>query len=203
MPSIHESHVIITIMTAAFIHIPIAKHHDCTRTTTPPPTAAKLCTRRTILTIAALALPTKIVRARELLEYEKLDSGLVVQDLRIGSGVTPTRTSTIKVRWTGRLIARYGWPFQNEPAETVYNLSKDLLIPGFIEGVTTMNAGGKRRLIIPSSLGYNQHTTSFGPLPSDFGNRRRLLSTVANPRRSDANSGAVVIDVELLKVIAK
>ncbi len=164
------------------------------------PSAVRTCSRRTLLTFA-LTLPVRNAIASELLQYETLPSGLIIQDLREGSGATPTTSSTIRVRWTGRLTARYGWPFQSEPAETIYNLSRDTLIPGFVEGVTTMRVGGKRRLIIPSPLGYTRDP-SYGPLPTDFGNRRRLLSTVSNPRRADANAGAVVIDVELLKVIS-
>lgn len=182
----------------AFIQTPTAVYRNSSSSST-----RRTCTRRTLLAFA-LTLPTSTaaVLATELLEYEKQPSGLIIQDLRFGSGITPSKTSTVRVRWTGRLTARYGWPFQSEPAENIFNLTRDTLIPGFIEGVTTMRAGGKRRLIIPSHLGY-QRNSNYGPLPADFGNRRRLLSTVSNPRRSDDNAGAVVIDLELLTVINK
>lgn len=131
------------------------------------------------------------------LQFRVLPSGLSVQDLRLGVGAQPKLGAEVTVRWTGRLTARYGWPYQREGAEETYRLGVDKLISGFEEGVLGMREKGKRRLVIPDALGYATGTES--PRPRAFGDRRRLESTVANARRV-AGAGAVVIDVELIRV---
>lgn len=47
---------------------------------------------------------------------------------------------------------------------------------------------------MPTELGYEREGQA--PLPADYGDRRRLYSTVLNKRRF-ASAGALVIDVEL------
>lgn len=137
-------------------------------------------------------------------KYRKLPSGLVVQDLRLGNGPTPPPGSSVRVRWTGRLIDRYGWNFQKEPLEAVYTLEETAnLIAGFREGVLGMKLHGKRRLFIPTKLGYR--TAKELPQPHDFGDKRRLETSVANKRRTivdgQGDGGDVLIDVELVKII--
>lgn len=45
---------------------------------------------------------------------------------------------------------RYGWPFQRENMDVVsIRLEPDTVIQGFVQGVTGMREGGKRRLLIP------------------------------------------------------
>lgn len=151
--------------------------------------------RELIVGALAAALGARVVRAEQDAAFHTLGSGLVVQDLRVGTGAAPVAGCEVVVRWTGRLSARYGWPYQRDGAEDTFRIGRDNLITGFEEGVLGMREKGKRRLIIPEQLGYTTGTEL--PRPKDFGDRRRLESTVANPRRI---AGAVVIDVELLKV---
>jgi len=136
-------------------------------------------------------------------EYRELPSGLVVQDLRLGDGPSPARGSRVRVRWTGRLTDRYGWNYQKEPLEADYMLDDARLIAGFREGVSGMRVHGKRRLFIPPKLGYR--TAKELPQPSDFGDKRRLETSVANKRRTivdgQGDGGHVLIDVELVKII--
>lgn len=121
-----------------------------------------------------------------------------IRDYRTGSGRAVERGSTIMLKWTGRLADRYGWPFQREPDEYVtLHVSDGELIEGFVQGILGMREGGKRRILIPTALGY--HDETHGPLPDDFGDRRRLFATVLNNRRFK-NAGDLVIDVQLKKV---
>lgn len=121
-----------------------------------------------------------------------------IRDFRVGSGETAILGSTLTLKWTGRLADRYGWPFQRETDEpVVIVLGKDRLIEGFEKGIEGMRAGGKRRIVIPGEFGYRSQED--GPLPSDFGDRRRLWATVLNPRRFK-RAGDLVIDVQLKKV---
>lgn len=121
-----------------------------------------------------------------------------VCDYRLGTGRAVTSGATLTLRWTGRLADRYGWPFQREGEdEIILVLDRDRLIQGFQIGMMGMREGGKRRLLIPGELGYKDERS--GPLPRDFGDRRRLFATVLNPRRFK-KAGDLVIDVELKKV---
>jgi FKBP-type peptidyl-prolyl cis-trans isomerase FkpA len=83
----------------------------------------------------------------------KTDSGLVYTSLREGSGESPKTTDTVKVDYEGRLTD--GKVFDSsykrgQPAE--FQLSG--VIPCWTEGLQKMKAGGKARLVCPSSIAY-------------------------------------------------
>ena len=87
-------------------------------------------------------------------------------------------------------------------------MSKNEMIDGLEEGLLGMKAGGKRRLIIPSSMGYRDKTRA--PIPRSFGQQQRLFGTVLNENRrqqeasglGDGNdvAGIVALDVALISV---
>ena len=64
----------------------------------------------------------------------------------------------------------------------MYSLGRDPVIKGLEEGLLGMREGGKRRLLIPSELGYQNKQQV--PIPRSFGNRQRLYSTVLNTERT-------------------
>jgi peptidylprolyl isomerase len=82
-------------------------------------------------------------------------SGLTYVDLAVGNGPAPTPGKPVKVHYTGWLengtkfdsSVDRGQPF-------VFTIGAGEVIPGWDEGVMTMKAGGKRKLIIPPQLGY-------------------------------------------------
>lgn len=83
-------------------------------------------------------------------------SGLKYIDIVVGTGATPTPGQTATVHYTGWLQAD-GKKFDSsidreEPIE--FSIGQGNVIAGWDEGVATMRAGGKRRLIIPPELGY-------------------------------------------------
>ena len=105
------------------------------------------------------------------------ESGLEIVDINVGYGKQARSGNMIAVNYTGSLVngkefdSSYGrGPFQ-------FPLGAGMVIKGWDEGVVGMKVGGKRRLIIPSNLGYGNR---------DFG-------------RIPANS-TLIFDIELLEV---
>jgi FKBP-type peptidyl-prolyl cis-trans isomerase len=81
------------------------------------------------------------------------ESGLKIQDLKVGDGPSPQMGQTVRVHYIGWL--ENGTEFNNsyklgKPAE--FRLGR--VIPGWNEGLQTMKVGGKRKLFIPSKLAY-------------------------------------------------
>jgi FKBP-type peptidyl-prolyl cis-trans isomerase len=85
-------------------------------------------------------------------------TGLTYEDLVVGDGDEATGAGcTVTVHYTGWL--EDGTRFdssvdRNEPFK--FPLAVGYVIPGWDEGVTGMKVGGKRRLTVPSELGYGQ-----------------------------------------------
>ena len=76
-------------------------------------------------------------------------------DLKVGQGPQPKPGQTVRVHYTGWLTN--GMKFdssvdRNEPFE--FPLGEGRVIRGWDEGVATMRVGGKRKLTVPSDLGY-------------------------------------------------
>ncbi len=85
----------------------------------------------------------------------KTKSGLQYIDVKVGTGKEAKAGTQVFVHYTGRL--RNGKKFdssldRNEPFD--FALGKGEVIKGWDEGVAGMKEGGKRKLIIPSDLGY-------------------------------------------------
>ena len=84
-------------------------------------------------------------------------SGLKYEDLVVGKGASPKSGDTVSVHYTGWLTdgkkfdssKDRGQPFQ-------FPIGQGRVIKGWDEGVMTMKVGGKRKLTIPSSLGYGE-----------------------------------------------
>ena len=84
-----------------------------------------------------------------------MSSGLQYVDLTIGTGATAEAGQTVTVHYTGWLengnkfdsSVDRGQPF-------CFPLGAGRVIKGWDEGVKGMKVGGKRKLIIPSKLGY-------------------------------------------------
>lgn len=86
-------------------------------------------------------------------------SGLRYEDISVGEGMQAEgRGDTVKVHYTGWLedgtkfdsSVDRGDPFS-------FPLDVGYVIKGWDEGVQGMRIGGKRKLIVPSELGYGSH----------------------------------------------
>ncbi|AWI75621.1 peptidylprolyl isomerase [Parazoarcus communis] len=107
-------------------------------------------------------------------------SGLIIEDIEVGSGDTASKGQMVSVHYTGWLTD--GSKFdsskdRNDPFN--FPLGKGHVIRGWDEGVEGMQVGGKRKLTIPPALGYGMRGAG-GVIPPN---------------------ATLVFEVELLKVI--
>ena len=83
------------------------------------------------------------------------ESGLLIEEIRVGSGDTAVSGQFVSVHYTGWLTD--GTKFdsskdRDEPFE--FPLGQRTVIAGWDEGVQSMRVGGVRKLTIPPHLGY-------------------------------------------------
>lgn len=91
----------------------------------------------------------------------KHSSGMYYQITNAGTGVSPTTSSTVTVKYTGKLTDGTIFDQQIVNAQT-FPLSN--VIAGWQIGVPLIKKGGTIKLIIPSLYGYG--CTANGPIPA-------------------------------------
>jgi FKBP-type peptidyl-prolyl cis-trans isomerase len=118
--------------------------------------------RRILLLVAAIAVVG--CSGDKSGEEMMTDSGLKYVDMKVGDGESPQAGQLVTVHYTGWL--EDGTKFdssvdKNRPFE--FTIGAGRVIKGWDEGVMTMKVGGKRKLTIPSELGYGAR--GIGPIP--------------------------------------
>ncbi len=96
----------------------------------------------------------------------KMDNGLQIQDLKIGTGPEAKAGDAISVNYIGALengtvfdaSAKHGGP-------ATFQIGVGQLIKGWDIGIPGMKVGGKRKLIVPPSLGYGSQNVGNGLIP--------------------------------------
>lgn len=96
---------------------------------------------------------------------EKTPSGIVITQLKQGSGANPKSSDTVKVHYRG--VLTNGKEFDSsysrgQPATFPLNR----VIPCWTEGVQTIKVGGKAKLVCPSNLAYGSRGVP-GTIPPD------------------------------------
>jgi peptidylprolyl isomerase len=111
------------------------------------------------ITAVAVLAPVSPAMAQAAGKIMTTASGLKIEDSTVGTGATPTKGQICVMHYTGWLYENgvKGKKFdssvdRNEPFE--FPIGKGRVIAGWDEGVSTMQVGGKRTLIIPPALGY-------------------------------------------------
>jgi len=102
----------------------------------------------------------------DLSRMERRASGLYIETLAVGTGTPAGRGSTVLAWYTGWLIdgSQFDSNLSNEEPYS-FTLIAGGIIDGFGEGMRGMQPGGKRRLVIPPSLGYG--STKTGDIPAN------------------------------------
>lgn len=102
--------------------------------------------------------PTQLVFAPFLAvnldQMTRTASGLYYQDLVVGSGVQAVAGGDVTVHYSGWI--HDGTPFDSSVGGDPVTFNLNQVIAGWREGVPGMKVGGKRKLVIPPSLGYGK-----------------------------------------------
>jgi peptidylprolyl isomerase len=85
----------------------------------------------------------------------KTPSGLGYVDLVEGTGPLPKTGDSVRVHYTGWLENGKKFDSSHDRREPlVFAVGRGQVIQGWDEGVGSMKVGGKRKLVIPATLGY-------------------------------------------------
>lgn len=137
------------------------------------------------LATAEIALELQVwspVLGVDLSRMTKLPSGIYILDQTVGTGTLLSGNPTIRVYYNGFLAS--GARFDgNVGGTSPATLGLAGLIEGWRVGLQGMKVGGKRRLVIPSRLGY-------GPSAQRDGNGAIIIPANAN----------LVFDIELIGI---
>ncbi len=82
-------------------------------------------------------------------------SGLIIEDIDVGSGLEASAGQEVTVHYTGWLTSGEKFDSSKDRSDPfVFPLGGGRVIKGWDEGVQGMKVGGKRKLTIPPDLGY-------------------------------------------------
>ncbi|MCZ8129828.1 MAG: FKBP-type peptidyl-prolyl cis-trans isomerase [Steroidobacteraceae bacterium] len=153
--------VLRSVVTAALVlaaTVAVAAEGTPPAATAPPASAAAPAATAPAPAPAPATLPDPVTDARRAAEAE----GLVIRELKIGTGTVALPGMNARVHYTGWLYD----PKAPEGKGRVFDSSRDRgrpfmfpvgggrVIRGWDLGVAGMQPGGQRRLVIPAQLGY-------------------------------------------------
>ena len=120
-----------------------------------------------IVAVAGLfAVPARIVRAAAATPLHQLPGGLVYQDEVVGKGRMPKTGDNVTVHYVGTLTNGKKFDSSRDRGTPfTFALGEGQVIKGWDEGVATMRVGGRRKLVIPPSLGYGEAGAGGGVIP--------------------------------------
>ncbi|XP_059662360.1 peptidyl-prolyl cis-trans isomerase FKBP16-1, chloroplastic isoform X1 [Cornus florida] len=142
-----------------------------------------------------LAAPMQEMKEPEVIRTQKLGNGVRIQDIVEGEGPEAREGDLVEVNYVCRRSNGYFVhstvdQFSGESSPIVLPLDEKQIIKGLKDVLIGMKVGGKRRALIPPSVGYINENLS--PIPDEFGPRRSLLSHAKEP---------LIFEVQLLKVL--
>ncbi|XVF03593.1 hypothetical protein REPUB_Repub05bG0006600 [Reevesia pubescens] len=141
------------------------------------------------------AAPMQEMMEPEVIRTLKLSSGVRIQEIIEGEGPEARDGDYVQVNYVCRRSNGYFVhstvdQFSGESSPVTLPLDENQIIKGLKDVLTGMRVGGKRRALIPPSVGYIDENLQ--PIPDEFGPRRSLLSHVNEP---------LIFEVQLLKIL--
>ena len=96
-----------------------------------------------------------------------MDSGLIIEDVTVGEGIEAQDFNKVVVNYTGKLEDGSIFDSSLNPGREpfTFTLGVGSVIKGWDMGVKGMKVGGKRKLTIPSELGYGANGAGGGIIP--------------------------------------
>ncbi|KAL0915420.1 hypothetical protein M5K25_015834 [Dendrobium thyrsiflorum] len=137
----------------------------------------------------SLSVPFLEMKEPEI-RYQKLKSGVKIEEIVEGYGPETHEGDVVEINYVCRRSNGY---FVHSTVNQLSGESNPVIISldgkeGLKDVIVGMKVGGKRRALIPPSLGYINEDLK--PIPDEFGPRRSLLSHAKEP---------LVFEVQLLK----
>ena len=86
-------------------------------------------------------------------DAQKMDSGLIFQPIKVGTGAQPKASDIVKVHYTGTLTDGKEFDSSVKRGQPV-EFPLGQVIPCWTEGVGKMKVGGKAKLVCPSDIAY-------------------------------------------------
>jgi FKBP-type peptidyl-prolyl cis-trans isomerase len=114
-----------------------------------------------------------LIETPKEIDYKQVNSKkhmaeLLIEDIVVGTGASPTKGQTVVVHYNGWLTdgkkfdssVDRGSPFE-------FRIGVGEVIQGWDQGVLTMKIGGKRKLTIPHELAYGSRDVGDGLIPAN------------------------------------
>jgi peptidylprolyl isomerase len=106
----------------------------------------------------ARAAGTTTPQKLDLSKFVRDPSGVLYRDYKEGTGASPKDGDLVVINYIGYLSD--GTIFDNTTAKgrkpLAFIFGKKQMVPGVEKGIETMKTGGKRRIIVPSELGFGE-----------------------------------------------
>jgi FKBP-type peptidyl-prolyl cis-trans isomerase len=113
--------------------------------------------------VESYAAATGVVIANML----KVNANLFIQEVTLGTGAEAVNGKSLDMRYTGRLTNGNTFDSNVGRAVFTFTLGAGQVIPGWDLGLVGMKVGGKRRLVIGSTLAYANQSPDPRTIPQN------------------------------------
>ncbi|PON32979.1 Peptidyl-prolyl cis-trans isomerase, FKBP-type [Parasponia andersonii] len=143
----------------------------------------------------ALAAPVPEMKEPEVIRDLKASQRCEDSKIIEGKGPEANEGNLVEINYVCRRSNGYFVhstvdQFSGESSPVILPLDESEIIKGLKDVIIGMRVGGKRRALIPPSVGYVNE--SLKPIPEEFGPRRSLMSHISEP---------LIFEVQLLKLL--